>query len=85
MFKSNTYQNQKGFAFIVVLAVLVLVTGLALISFNTSDTDRMIASNNLGQARAYYAAEGGVRLSLAQLKADSSWRAGFSNTTLGRG
>lgn len=85
MFNSNAFQNQKGFAFIVVLAVLVIVTGLALVAFNTSDTDRMIASNNLGQARSYYAAEGGIRLAMAQLKADPNWRSGYSSTTIGKG
>lgn len=75
-------ESEAGFALIVVLGILLLVTGLALVAFNTSDTDRQIASNNLGGARAYYAAEAGIIRSNAML-ADSLWRDGFSNVSIG--
>jgi hypothetical protein len=69
----------------VVICILFLVTALAMVAFNTSDTDRKIASNNLDQSRAYYAAEAGVRVSMGQLNADPNWRAGYTNSTLGKG
>lgn len=76
------HPGQKGFALIVVLGILLLVTGLALVAFNTSDTDRQIASNNLGSSRAYYAAEAGIIRATSMLT-DSLWRAGYTNATVG--
>ncbi len=78
----NAGRNQNGFAFIVVLGILLLVTGLAFVAFNTSDTDRQISSNNLGSSRAYYAAEAAIANATVKL-ADSTWRAGFNNLRLG--
>ncbi|MCI0329935.1 MAG: hypothetical protein L0196_03145 [candidate division Zixibacteria bacterium] len=75
-------RNQKGFAFVVVLGILLLVTGLAFVSFSTSDTDRQIASNNLGSSRAFFAAEAAIANAIVKL-ADSSWRTGFNNLKLG--
>ncbi|MGH8004819.1 MAG: DUF7305 domain-containing protein [Limisphaerales bacterium] len=77
-----THRGQNGFAFIVVLGILLLVTGLAFVSFSTSDTDRQIASNNLGSSRAFFAAEAAIANATVQL-ADSSWRAGFDALPLG--
>jgi len=74
--------SQSGFALIVVLAVILLVTALAMLSFNTSDTDRKIASNTLDNTRAYYAAEAGIIQSMAMLT-DSLWRTGFDNAAVG--
>ncbi len=74
--------RQGGFAFIVVLGILLLVTGLAFVSFSTSDTDRQIASNNLGSSRAFFAAEAAIANATVKL-ADSTWRAGFNNVPLG--
>ncbi len=74
--------SQSGFALIVVLGVILLVTALAMLSFNTSDTDRKIASNTLDNTRAYYAAEAGIIQSMAMLN-DSLWRAGFNNAAVG--
>ncbi|MCI0404876.1 MAG: hypothetical protein L0209_02175 [candidate division Zixibacteria bacterium] len=75
-------RRQGGFAFIVVLGILLLVTGLAFVSFSTSDTDRQIASNNLGNSRAFFAAEAAIANATVKL-ADSSWRDGFDAVPLG--
>ncbi|MCI0329933.1 MAG: hypothetical protein L0196_03135 [candidate division Zixibacteria bacterium] len=75
-------QNQGGFALITVLGILLLVTLLALGAFSTSDTDRAIASNNVYNNQAFYAAEAGVSRALGMLY-DSTWRAGFANATIG--
>ena len=76
------YRGQGGFALVVVLGILLLVTALALVSFNTSDTDRQISSNNLDNARAYYAAEAGIIRATAMLS-DSLWRGPFTNVGVG--
>jgi len=75
--------GQNGFAIIVVLSVLFLVTGVALLAFSTSDTDRKIAGNNLDNTQAYYSAEAGIAYAMANLSADTLWRAGFNNDTVG--
>lgn len=80
--KMYTCRNQSGFALIVVLGILILVTGLAIVAFNTSDTDRQIASNNLNTTRSYYAAEAGIIRATSML-VDSMWRAGFTNQSIG--
>lgn len=79
----TAHGGQGGFAFIVVLGILLLVTGLAIVAFNTSDTDRQISSNSLSTTRAYYAAEAGAIRAMAQLADSSNWRAGYSNVSVG--
>ncbi|MGH8004820.1 MAG: DUF7305 domain-containing protein [Limisphaerales bacterium] len=76
-------KHQQGFAFIVVLGILLLVTGLAFVSFNTSDTDRKIAANNLGNAQAYYAAEAAIIRGKQELDANGGWRGPFTDDTVG--
>ena len=75
-------QRQQGFAFIVILAILLLATGLAMVSFSTSDTDRKISVNYFQTTKAYYTAEAGIIRALGMLY-DSTWRAGFTNVPLG--
>jgi Tfp pilus assembly protein PilX len=75
----KTLSNRDGFAFIVVIAVLFLVTILAMAAFNTSDTDRQISSNNLSSTRVYYAAEAGAIRAMAVLTDSANWRAGSSS------
>jgi len=81
-FQKAGLRGQNGFALIVVLGILLLLTGLAFVSFSTSDTDRQIASNNLNNARSYYAAEAGIIRATSML-VDSNWRAGFSDQSIG--
>ncbi|HEU4436447.1 MAG TPA: hypothetical protein VFR89_03205 [candidate division Zixibacteria bacterium] len=76
-------QRQQGFAFIVILAILLLATGLAMVSFSTSDTDRKISVNYFQTTKAYYTAEAGIIRALGMLY-DSTWRAGFTNAAIGR-
>lgn len=75
--------GQKGFALIVVLALLFLITAVALVAFSTSNNDRQISSNNLRSSQAYYAAEAGVSRALSMFN-DSLWRAGFNDDSIGR-
>ncbi|MCI0406715.1 MAG: PilX N-terminal domain-containing pilus assembly protein [candidate division Zixibacteria bacterium] len=76
------FQDEGGFALITVLGILLLVTLLALGAFNTSDTDRAIASNNTHNNQAFYAAEAGINRALGMLY-DSTWRAGFTDAAIG--
>jgi hypothetical protein len=80
--RSAGVSNDKGFAFIVVLGILLLLTGLAMMTFNSADTDRNISANNLTQTQSYYAAEAGIIRSTARLF-DSLWRAGYSDVRIG--
>ncbi len=80
--KTCHLQNESGFALLTVLGILLLVTLLALGAFGTSDTDRAIASNNVRNNQAFYAAEAGINRALGMLY-DSTWRAGFTNAAIG--
>lgn len=75
-------RDQQGFALIVVLSILFLVTMVTLAAFSTSETDRAIASNHVYSNQSYYAAEAGINRALGMLY-DSTWRAGFTNAPLG--
>ena len=79
---NSLLKHQQGFAFIVVLSILFLITGLALVSFSTSDTDRKISVNYFQTTKAYYTAEAGIIRALGMLY-DSTWRAGFTNAAIG--
>ncbi len=79
---SKRLHNESGFALVTVLGILFLVTLIALGAFSTSDTDRAIASNNVRNNQAFYAAEAGINRSLGMLY-DSTWRAGFTDASVG--
>ncbi len=79
---NSLLKHQQGFAFIVVLSILFLVTDLALVSFSASDTDRKISVNYFQTTKAYYTAEAGIIRALGMLY-DSTWRAGFTNVPIG--
>jgi len=75
--------GQIGFALIAVISLLFIVIAVVLLSLSTSDTDRKIAANNLGNTQAYYSAEAGIAHAMATLAADTLWRAGYNNDTVG--
>lgn len=78
--------GQNGFALIVVIAVLFLITVGVMVAFNTSDTDRKIAANSLDKGRAFYASEAGVIEAMSFIKANRSFNSGsLANKTLPNG
>ncbi|MCI0329934.1 MAG: hypothetical protein L0196_03140 [candidate division Zixibacteria bacterium] len=85
LLSNSLFKHQEGFAFIVVLSILALVTGLALVSFSTSDTDRKISANYYETTNAYYAAEAGVVRTCAKLKDSLSWRGTYSGVPVAGG
>lgn len=63
----NRIKNQKGVALIMALMALTLLMWIAVeLSYDTS-VDYVIASNQVNQVKAYYAAKSGVELSLLRI------------------
>ncbi len=59
--------NQRGFAIVIVMFILLLITLLGIRSTKTSVTELQIATNHLIYQRCFYNAESGVRVSLVTL------------------
>jgi len=63
-FRNN---NEQGFASIIALIMVAMLTLLGLAALSTSDDESTIAGNELQEMRAFYAAESGLEAAAAQL------------------
>ena len=63
--------NQNGVALLTALMVMALMTIIGVSASNTTNTELKIAGNEKKSGQAFYAAEAGVYVAIAGLKADS--------------
>lgn len=62
--------NSRGFATLIALVLVGMLTLVGLAAMTTSDTDISIAGNSLQEMRAFYAAEAGLEQAIAQIEDD---------------
>lgn len=77
--------NQRGAAILIALALIAMLTSVAIMSVDRSTTDIELAYNQLQEDRAFYVAEAGLQRAIAELKNDDSWRQGFYRQVLDGG
>jgi Tfp pilus assembly protein PilX len=65
--------GESGFALIVALLALLLLTFLGLTLATTTSTEMQIAANYRWAQQAFYMAEGGLEIAKRQLRAQSTW------------
>lgn len=65
--KRNVIYSEKGFASVIALIMVAMLTLLGLAALSGSDDELSIASNELQEMRAFYASEGGLDIAAAEL------------------
>jgi hypothetical protein len=77
--------SQRGMAALIALLMVGMLTLLGLAALSISDDEITVAGNALQETKAFNLAEAGIERSLAQLKNNPAWRAGYNSEFLGAG
>lgn len=77
--------SQKGTAILIVMALIAMLTSVAIMSVNRSTTDIDLSYNSLNEDKAFYVAEAGAQRALAEMNKDNAWRSGFYKQVLNHG
>lgn len=74
-----TNKHRRGTVLLVVVFAAALMAVLVSGMLQTNVDDILITQNQIGAAQALAVAEAGLNDAMAELRADSSWQAGFSD------
>ena len=77
--------TQKGTAILIVMALIAMLTSVAIMSVNRSTTDIDLSFNSLHEDKGFYIAEAGAQRALVELNKDNAWRTGFYKQVLDGG
>ena len=77
--------NQKGTAILIVMALIAMLTSVAIMSVNRSTTDIDLSFNALNEDKAFYVAEAGAQRAIVEMNNDNAWRRGFHKQVLDGG
>src|SRR5436190_24121840 len=66
--QANLPDTQKGFALVIVLAFVVLLTVLSVAFFSRAATDRQVSFSSSNQTKADFLARGALSITLGDLK-----------------
>ncbi|MCH7947661.1 MAG: hypothetical protein IIC66_07685 [candidate division Zixibacteria bacterium] len=77
--------SERGTAILIVMALIAMLTSVAIMSVNRSTTDIDLSFNSLNEDKAFYIAEAGLHRAMVELNANSSWRNGFYKQVLNGG
>lgn len=77
--------SQKGTAILIVMALIAMLTSVAIMSVNRSTTDIDLSFNSLHEDKAFYIAEAGLHRAMVELNANGSWRNGYYKQVLNGG
>lgn len=82
---NNRLANERGSALLIALLLTGMLTLVAFIAMDNSNTDMELSYNVMNADRAFYQAEAGAKRALVALNADPDWRTGFADERLGNG
>ncbi len=70
----NQIFDKKGSALIIAMALIAMLTGIAIMSVDRSNVDMELSYNQLHEEQSFYAAEAGAAQALVELNKDFAWR-----------
>jgi len=82
---SERVTNNRGVALLAVLALMGMLSLVAIMAVDRANTDIDLTFNQLHQESAFYVAEAGLNRAFRQLNDDNEWRTGYSNESFGNG
>jgi len=77
--------DDKGGALMITLALMAMLSVIAIVALNRSTTDVDMSYNQLHGDQAFYTAEAGIERAHLKLNDNRSWDSGFVNEPLGSG
>src|SRR3990172_427715 len=75
-------KSEKGSAILIVLALLAMLTSVAIMSVDRSNTDLELSYNQLHEEMAFYLAEAGVERATYEINENNAWRTGYDKLAL---
>lgn len=75
-------RSENGSAILIVMALIAMLTGIAIMSVDRSNTDMELSSNQLQEEKAFYLAEAGSARAFKAINDDDSWRSGYYKQVL---
>lgn len=81
----RSIMNNTGGALMITLALMAMLSVIAIVALNRANTDVDMSFNQLHGDQAFYTAEAGIERAHLMLNADKTWNAGFVNEPLGNG
>lgn len=79
---AKTKKQEHGSAVLIVLALLAMLTSIAIMSVDRSNTDMELSANIHEGERAFYLAEAGLARGVVDINKDNSWKAGYNKELL---
>ncbi len=77
--------TNRGSALLLSLFLMGMLTLVAIMSINTSNTDMELSFNNENSGKAFYIAEAGAKRGLAEMNNNPGWTAGYVDISFGGG
>jgi len=77
--------NQRGSVLLVALALIVMLSGVALMVLNRFSANADFSFNQVYYNQAFWLADAGAQRAVAQLTDSAAWRAGYPRSPLGDG
>ena len=77
--------DNKGGALLISLCLLGMLTLVAIMAVQNSNTDINLSFNQLNADKALYIAEAGLKRALVDLNANDDWRSGYASQSFGQG
>lgn len=78
-------KNRRGSALLIALCLIMMLTLVAIVAVDNSNTDIELSMNAIASSRAFYVAEAGAKQAFVALKGDPGWRAGYNDVSFGGG
>lgn len=79
----NKLVQKNGSTILIVLALMSMLTIIAIMSANRATLDVELSYNQLHTEKAFYAADAGIKHAVAVLNDSINWRTGFANRDIG--
>lgn len=73
---------EKGSAILIAMALIAMLTAVAIMSVNRSNTDMEMSYNQLHEEMAFYLAEAGMERAVFEINQDNAWRTGYNKLAL---
>ncbi len=77
--------TNRGSALLIALLLTAMLSLIAIMAVDTSNTDIELAYNQSNLESAFYNAEAGAKRAFVALNDDDDWRTGYNNTGFGQG
>jgi hypothetical protein len=78
-------KNRRGSALLVVLALILLASAVAIVTFDAANTEIELSYNQIHEEQAFYVAESGAIRAFSTLNTDSAWRSGYADVSFSEG